>query len=365
MVRRSSSDGIVMLIVYTIGLAFVIIGYSIKFLETVHKYHQWSKFLLTFPFLVIGNYIAYLTLNTNINEAVMIFTISWLSFSIFWFLVLDKEISIEKEKIQAQKDELVSNIAIETPNCPYCGERLKKFPMRKTRCPYCDNFIFVRTRPKDNKSFLVKQENIEKLESQWSKKKNNKQITVIDVSDEMDRVFNYLTTNFEKWCNYPQILQIDAEDRLHVMQYMWNHWDIRINEKKMCQEFNQYDKELLNEIRDVEENRRYTFFKMQEFKERGWEREPLVKTGWMPYEYGTALGICTIESMPYVFEWYLSKYNTEEQFPNYLEMPSDCFAAEIPNYDIYLFKNNDFHKVTSQELKIFCKENRYSYPYNI
>lgn len=54
MARRSSSDGIVMLIVYTIGLAFVIIGYSIKFLETYTKQH---KDLATDYYGVLADYV--------------------------------------------------------------------------------------------------------------------------------------------------------------------------------------------------------------------------------------------------------------------------------------------------------------------
>lgn len=48
-----------------IGVVFIIIGYSITFLEKVDKYHQWAKFWLTFPFLCFGNYFAYLNWNTK------------------------------------------------------------------------------------------------------------------------------------------------------------------------------------------------------------------------------------------------------------------------------------------------------------
>lgn len=362
--KRSSNDSAIMLIVYLIGFAFIMIGYAIKFLENVNKYKKWSNFWLTFPFLCLGNYLAYLNWNSQAEWALILLTASWLSFIMYWSSVLEKEINIEKMEIQTQRDEIISQLAVSTPNCPYCGCALKKMPMRKTRCPHCENFIFVRTCPTTNKTFLVKQENIKELEAQWKNKKNNKLLPVINVSQEMDIVLKYLTANYEKFCNYPQILEINSEYRLKIMQYMWKHWDIRISNKKMREEFPNYDIELLNEIECIEENRRYTYFKMEEFKERNKGKEPLIKTGWMPYEYGTALGICTIDSMVNVYEWYLNKYNCEESFPNYLEMPYEYFLADIPEYKIYLFKNDDFQQVTLKELKEFCKENNYGYPYN-
>lgn len=165
--RRSSSDSAIMLIVYIVGFVFIVIGYSIKFLETVHKYHQWTKFWLTFPFLCLGNYLAYLNWNTRQEIAIILLVVFWLSFVIFWGIILEKETSIERMEIQAQRDEIISQLAISTPNCPYCGLTLKKFPMRKTRCPHCGNFIFVRTNPIDNKTYLVCEENIQELETQW------------------------------------------------------------------------------------------------------------------------------------------------------------------------------------------------------
>jgi len=54
--------------------------------------------------------------------------------------------------------------------CPYCQEELAKFPSRKTKCPHCGNFIFVRTRPsEDRQRILVKGDQLEKLEKEWQK----------------------------------------------------------------------------------------------------------------------------------------------------------------------------------------------------
>lgn len=42
--------------------------------------------------------------------------------------------------------------------CPYCQKELLKFPTRKTRCSYCDNFIYIRTRLLDRQRILVNKE---------------------------------------------------------------------------------------------------------------------------------------------------------------------------------------------------------------
>lgn len=39
--------------------------------------------------------------------------------------------------------------------CPCCQKPLSKIPDRKTKCPHCSEFMFVRTRPKDNVRVLV------------------------------------------------------------------------------------------------------------------------------------------------------------------------------------------------------------------
>jgi hypothetical protein len=52
--------------------------------------------------------------------------------------------------------------------CPYCQGKLKKVPGRRTKCPHCGNFIFVRTRPsKDRQRVLVREDQLEKLEKEW------------------------------------------------------------------------------------------------------------------------------------------------------------------------------------------------------
>jgi SPP1 gp7 family putative phage head morphogenesis protein len=59
------------------------------------------------------------------------------------------------------------------PICPYCNYRFDKMPQRKKKCPMCANFVYSRTRPLDNKKVLIKQDQIDELESQWTKQKGS------------------------------------------------------------------------------------------------------------------------------------------------------------------------------------------------
>lgn len=53
--------------------------------------------------------------------------------------------------------------------CPYCKTALPRMPARKTKCQSCGNFIFVRTRPQDEKKVLLTAAEAEQLEQQWVK----------------------------------------------------------------------------------------------------------------------------------------------------------------------------------------------------
>jgi len=56
----------------------------------------------------------------------------------------------------------------ESAICPYCQSELEKFPCRKKKCPTCKEFIFVRTRPSDNKKILIREDQIIEVEELWS-----------------------------------------------------------------------------------------------------------------------------------------------------------------------------------------------------
>jgi hypothetical protein len=52
--------------------------------------------------------------------------------------------------------------------CPYCGGALAKILGRKTRCPSCGEFMFVRTRPKDKARLVVTALEAERIEEEWA-----------------------------------------------------------------------------------------------------------------------------------------------------------------------------------------------------
>jgi len=50
--------------------------------------------------------------------------------------------------------------------CPTCGGTLKKVPGAKTKCPHCNEFMFVRTTP-DNVRLVVTKDKADKIDEQW------------------------------------------------------------------------------------------------------------------------------------------------------------------------------------------------------
>lgn len=53
------------------------------------------------------------------------------------------------------------------PRCPSCGHELKKTPKRKTKCPFCGEFMLVRTRPSDRAKVLVTEEQADQIDLEW------------------------------------------------------------------------------------------------------------------------------------------------------------------------------------------------------
>jgi len=70
-----------------------------------------------------------------------------------------------------------------TRNCPHCNGRLEKVPQRKTKCPACGNYIYVRTRPSDRQRILVTEDMAKQINSEWA---------LIHERQEAERVLGYL-----------------------------------------------------------------------------------------------------------------------------------------------------------------------------
>ena len=52
--------------------------------------------------------------------------------------------------------------------CPNCHKVLSKIPGAKTKCPNCGEYIFVRTRPKDNVRVVVTKAEADKIDEEWT-----------------------------------------------------------------------------------------------------------------------------------------------------------------------------------------------------
>lgn len=53
-------------------------------------------------------------------------------------------------------------------DCPFCNKPLKKIPGRKTKCPNCSEFIFVRTDPKTKERVFVNEKRAHEIDEEWS-----------------------------------------------------------------------------------------------------------------------------------------------------------------------------------------------------
>lgn len=75
-----------------------------------------------------------------------------------------------KEENKQNKDagKMLKEIG-ETHKCPHCKKKLDKIPTRKTKCPFCSNNIFSRTRPLDRKKVLVTEKQRDEIELEWTR----------------------------------------------------------------------------------------------------------------------------------------------------------------------------------------------------
>ena len=53
--------------------------------------------------------------------------------------------------------------------CPYCKEELESIPSRKKKCPHCEKYIYVRTRPIDGRQVLIRENQLKDIEQEWKK----------------------------------------------------------------------------------------------------------------------------------------------------------------------------------------------------
>lgn len=54
--------------------------------------------------------------------------------------------------------------------CPYCKIGLTKQPKRKTKCPHCSKYIYIRTDPDTEQKILVREDQLKDIEDRWNVK---------------------------------------------------------------------------------------------------------------------------------------------------------------------------------------------------
>ena len=347
---RKSSDAGVALIGYAIGLVVMLIAGVFMFLGNVAKYNLWKKFWITSIPLGIVSITGYYFYSAYPDVMLFVLLTAWIVYIVYWACVIG-------DKNLTERKEITSQTGVTTPNCPYCGYALAKFPQRKTKCKYCGNYIYVRTRPSDKQKILVKEENIEVIEEQIGRKKSKGQVPVIDASKEMQEIINYFTSNYKELCTYETILNIEENDRLEIMRYMWENWNYRIKNKVLKERFPKYDIEVLSAIQSMETGRIYTYYHRNEIINRTAEDnpKPLIKISGINEPVGEKL--CTIEDIINVYNWSIKN---DEPIVNFIEKR---WFDDFPDCRVYLFQDDDFREFTPHELKKFCKDRRLKYPY--
>ena len=198
-------------------------------------------------------------------------------------------------------------------------------------------------------SFLFKEE---KTISKTQIKKTN--IPVVDSAKGMKKVQKILADNYQDFITYPAIQQIADEDRLPLMQYIWKHWDNRIDYEKLYAKYSQYNKEILNRIEKVESARCHMYLKCQEFMEEYFtsKTKTLVKVcpvGKSGYQY-----FCLVQNMYDVFEYYVKDTEDYEfsHFPNYIAH----YGSILEDKSIFFFAKNKFIPMDKETLLKLCKD---------
>ena len=85
---------------------------------------------------------------------------------------------IKKRRNKDHPFKLISDEEAKTKNriekeseavCPYCKKVLEQKPQRKKKCPFCKNFIYVRTLPSTRSKILVTEDEAKKIDLEWEK----------------------------------------------------------------------------------------------------------------------------------------------------------------------------------------------------
>lgn len=267
-----------------------------------------------------------------------------------------------------KKNKLDKNIGVTTANCPYCGIKLSKFPGRKTKCKTCGKYMYVRTRPADGVKILIKEEEIQIINEENDKKYGRDKIPIIDATKEMDFIYKSLTQNYEKLCNYEEILQIEEADRLSVLQWIWERWEYHNSDKELKEAFPKYSSSLIREIYIIETGRVYALYHQLEFIKRYKDSsvKPLVYISSNSlYNQGSDKRyFCKIEDIPNLYSYLIqNRDNFGYTTLNFMAAPFEYFVSKCEYDYLYFWGVNEFVKISPKQLKEYCKKNRLGYPF--
>ncbi len=72
------------------------------------------------------------------------------------------------QKVIGENQDLMKPLGNVEPVCPYCNKSLEKKPKKRSKCPHCENYFLVRTRPQDRQQVLVTEEQAEEISKQYN-----------------------------------------------------------------------------------------------------------------------------------------------------------------------------------------------------
>ena len=86
--------------------------------------------------------------------------------------------------------------------CPACGQALKKQPQRKTKCPSCGGYIYVKSSPVNREKRLVTEAEAKEIEIQWAAyQERQERLQMLQpygvTEQEYDKVKVVLSHNFD------------------------------------------------------------------------------------------------------------------------------------------------------------------------
>jgi hypothetical protein len=128
--------------------------------------------------------------------------------------------------------------------CPSCNGELKKFPARKTKCPHCGNFIYVKRAPSESEKHLVTEAQAAGIEALWDARADEQEaeefcrLYRIDAR-RYEQVRNTLSKSTEpaslRWSTEYFLAREQAatETDLHVRKMLYSHLARLCEQKKL------------------------------------------------------------------------------------------------------------------------------------